>query len=108
MTRLAVRVVLAALLVIPGWGLALPAGAAYDPSNEWQGLPAGEGRETVYFNGIACHSTAVVQQQRINETVWRRTLTTMVDEMGMPRLTDDEETLLIDYLLEHFGQDVPR
>jgi hypothetical protein len=51
---------------------------------------------------------AIVQQQRMNETVWQRTLTRMVDEMGMPALPEDEHKLVIDYLVEHFGQDVPR
>lgn len=108
MARQAIGAVFAILLVVAGWGLAPPAGAAYDPSDEWQGLPAGEGRETVYFNCVACHSTAIIQQQRMSETVWLRTLTTMVDEMGMPALPGDEEALVLDYLVEHFGQDVAR
>jgi hypothetical protein len=108
MGRTLAVVVLFGLLVVAGRGLAPPAGATYDPSDEWQGLPEGEGREEVYFNCVACHSMAIVQQQRMNETVWQRTLTRMVDEMGMPALPEDEHELVIDYLVEHFGQDVPR
>ena len=108
MGRATFLALLLALLGIAGHGLSPPAGATYDPSDEWQGLPEGEGRDDVYFNCIACHSTAIVQQQRMSETVWQRTLTTMVDEMGMPALTEDEHQRVIDYLVEHFGQDVPR
>ena len=108
MDRALAIVVLLGSLAVAGRGLAPPAGAAYDPSDEWQGLPEGEGREEVYFNCIACHSTAIVQQQRMNQTVWQRTLTRMVEEMGMPALPEDEHELVIEYLVEHFGQDVPR
>lgn len=99
-----ILVVLAAL----AGSLAAPAGAAYDPDDEWQGLPEGEGRETLYFNCIACHSTAIIQQQRLNERVWDDVLQWMITDMGWPEPPEEDYQLILDYLVEHFGQDVPR
>ena len=108
MRRVAIVLGLLALGGLAGWGLTAPAGAAYDPSDEWQGLPADEGREAVYFGCIACHSTAIIQQQRMTEGYWKLTLDRMVDEMGMPELPADEYDLVLDYLVTHFGADSPR
>ena len=106
------RAIVAALLLgiagAAGPGLLPPAGAAYDPTDEWQGLPEGDGREAVYFNCIACHSTAIIQQQRMTEGYWKYTLERMVEDMGMPTLAADEFDLVLAYLIEHFGADVPR
>lgn len=99
---------LVAGIALAGWGLVPPAGAAYDPADAWQGLPEGEGREEVFYNCVACHSMAIVMQQRLSEGYWRYTLERMVDDMGMPALPDDEYDLVLDYLVAYFGTDVPR
>jgi hypothetical protein len=98
-----------------GWGQLPPATAAgeitlaaYDPADEWQGLPEGDGREPVYFNCIACHSTAIIQQQGMTEGYWKITLERMVDEMGMPELAEDEYDLVLDYLVSNFGPNASR
>lgn len=98
---------LAALLLL-GRGFLAPAGAQYDPSDEWEGLPPGEGREEVFYNCIACHSTAIVQQQRLDSRTWREVLDWMEEEMGMPELPEEERALALDYLVTHFGRDSPR
>lgn len=99
---------LLALVAGAGWGLLAPAFAAYDPDDEWQGLPEGEGQEELYFNCIACHSTAIIQQQRLNRRVWDDILVWMIDDMGWPAPPEAEYDLILDYLVEHFGQDAPR
>jgi cytochrome c len=91
-----------------GWALTAPAGARYDPNDEWQGLPKGKGREAVFYNCVACHSMAIIQQQRLNRRVWSEVLQWMIDEVRMPKPSDQDYQLILDYLVEHFGQDVPR
>lgn len=99
---------LAATIVLAGWGLPAPAGAQYDPQDEWQGLPEGEGREEVFYNCVACHSMAIVMQQRLSERVWDDVLDWMVAQMGMPEPDPELRQTILEYLVEHFGQDVPR
>lgn len=91
-----------------GEAMLAPAGARYDPNDEWQGLPKGKGREAVFYNCVACHSMAIIQQQRLNRQVWNDVLRWMIDEVGMPKPSEKDYRLILDYLVEHFGQDVPR
>jgi hypothetical protein len=100
---------LGAVLLHGGWGLAAPAFAQqYDPTDEWQGLPEGEGREEVFFTCVACHSMGTIIQQRLSRRWWEITIERMVDDMGMPEPEEDELELILDYLEEHLGQDAPR
>jgi cytochrome c len=108
MRAVAVGLATATIVMGIGWGLIAPADAAYEPSDEWQGLPPGDGRETLCLNCIACHSTAVIQQQRLNRRVWNDVLQRMLEDMGWSAPSDDDYALILDYLVEHFGQDVPR
>ena len=106
--RAAVAAACAVLVFLAGWGLMAPAGARYDANDQWQGLPAGKGREEVFYNCVACHTTAIVQQQRLNRDVWSEVLQRMEGEMRMPKLSEQDRKLVLDYLAEHFGQDVGR
>lgn len=99
---------IAAAVAVSGAGLLAPAGALYDPDDEWEGLPEAKGREEVYFNCIACHSTAIIQQQRFSGRVWNEVLDWMVEEQGMHELDEQDRDLIIAYLVEHFGPDSPR
>lgn len=108
MRRVATAATILAVVLLLGRGLMAPAGAQWDPSDEWEGLPEGEGREEVFYNCIACHSSAIVQQQRLDRRTWDEVLVWMVDDMGMPEMPEDEHELVLDYLVEHFGRDVPR
>jgi hypothetical protein len=100
---------LAALILFGGWGLvALAASPRYDPADEWQGLPAGEGREEVFYTCVACHSMATVMQQRLSRRWWEITTDRMIDDMGMIEPEPEERDLILDYLEEHFGPDSPR
>ena len=72
---------------------------------DWAGLPSGPGREEGFYLCQACHSLAIVKQQGLSREDWDETLIWMVEEQGMPELDESEETLLLDYLAEHFGPD---
>jgi hypothetical protein len=53
----------------------------------------------------ACHTLERVRQQRLGKEEWRHLIAGMLSE-GVP-LTDDETSLLVDYLAENFGLENP-
>ena len=53
----------------------------------------------------ACHTLERVREQRLGKEEWRHLIAGMLSE-GVP-LTDDEITLLVDYLAENFGPENP-
>lgn len=71
-------------------------------------LPPGPGRDEVEYTCSACHSLAIVKQQRLSRAVWDGLLVWMVEEQGMPDPDADERSLILDYLAEHFSPDTPR
>lgn len=76
---------------------------ASDTVAEWNGLPAGPGREAVYGLCGACHSLMIVKQQGLNRDAWEETLVWMVEEQGMPELDADSWNQVLDYLAAHYG-----
>lgn len=54
----------------------------------------------------ACHTLDRVRAQRLNKDEWRHLIAGMLSE-GVP-LTDDETTLLVDYLAANFGPENPQ
>jgi mono/diheme cytochrome c family protein len=53
----------------------------------------------------ACHTLERVRVQRLGKEEWRHLIAGMLSE-GVP-LTDEETSLLVDYLAENFGPDKP-
>ena len=53
----------------------------------------------------ACHTLERVRSQRLGKEEWRHLIAGMLSE-GVP-LTDEETTLLVDYLAENFGPEKP-
>ncbi len=80
--------------------------AATQPAREqdWQGLPAGPGREEVFYACNSCHSLMLVKQQGMSRESWDETLEWMVEEQGMAEIEDAAtRDLILDYLSTHFG-----
>ena len=75
---------------------------------DFAGLPAGPGREEVFYNCSACHSLLMVTQQRLARDIWDETLTWMVDEQDMPELEADEREIILDYLATFLSATTPR
>jgi len=71
-------------------------------------LPAGSGREEVCTYCLACHSLAIVTQQRLSERVWDDVLVWMVEEQAMPMIPAKERDLILHYLVNWFGVDALR
>jgi mono/diheme cytochrome c family protein len=53
----------------------------------------------------ACHTLERVREQRLGKEEWRHLIAGMLSE-GVP-LTDEEISLLVDYLAENFGPENP-
>jgi hypothetical protein len=58
-------------------------------------------RQLVLEACTACHTLDRVKSQRLTSEEWRQTIAGMLSE-GVP-LTDDEVTLVVDYLARNFG-----
>ncbi len=72
---------------------------------DWQGLPAGSGREEVFYTCQACHSLRTVTQQGLSRDSWEETLHWMVEEQGMAEPDSDELELMLGYLSTYYGID---
>ena len=80
--------------------------SAGDDPEKWQGLPAGTGREDVFYRCKACHSLMIVKQQGLDRDSWDELLVWMVDENGMPPINDEAaRNRVLDYLSTHYGRD---
>ncbi len=75
---------------------------------DWQGLPAGPGREEVFYVCQACHSLAIVKQQGLGRDSWDETLVWMAEEQEMEPLAPEDRNLVLDYLATHYGTDSTR
>ncbi len=51
----------------------------------------------------ACHSLQLVESQRLDRSNWEWVMSDMIDEYGGSWITEEEERVLVDYLVEHFG-----
>ncbi len=77
----------------------------FNPADDYWGLPRSEGIETVAGYCSACHSLAIVMQQRQTQDGWNYLLNWMVEKQGMAPLPDDMRAEIISYLSREFGQE---
>jgi hypothetical protein len=68
------------------------------------GWPAGPGQAETGELCDSCHSLAIVKQQRLSREPWDKMLTWMVEKQGMAAQSPERRTLMLDYLVQHFGQ----
>lgn len=85
---------------------ATPAAAQAAP--DINDLPAGPGREEVFYNCYTCHSFRIIKQQRLPEAVWDELMDWMVEKHGMPPLNPEDRKAVVSYLTKNFGPQVPR
>jgi cytochrome c len=83
----------------PGGG-AITVTATQDFGANW---PAGPGQAEAGVLCNSCHSLAIVTQQRLSRDNWDKLLVWMVEEQGMAAQSPERRTLILDYLVEHFG-----
>ncbi|WP_254368176.1 hypothetical protein [Paracoccus sp. Z118] len=75
------------------------------PNPELGGLPDGPGAEETYYQCVACHSTAIIRQQRVTDARWDYLWRWMIEDQGM--IPPDEETaeIIMSYLKQHFSSE---
>ena len=81
------------------------AGAGFDPSDDYGGLPRSPGFEDVAAHCSACHSLALVMQQRQNERGWNVVIDRMIAPQGMPEPETPTRAVLIAYLTREYGRE---
>ena len=79
---------------------AAAAAPAPDFGADW---PEGPGQVETGRLCSACHSLAIVKQQRLSRSTWDGLLDWMIEEQGMAAQPPERRALLLDYLEAHFG-----
>lgn len=75
------------------------------PNPEFGDLPDGVGAEETYYQCIACHSTAIIRQQRLTDARWDYLWTWMVEEQGMYDAEQETKDVVMTYLKTHFSSE---
>ena len=61
-------------------------------------LPNGPNRKVVEETCTACHSAAIILQNRMNRTRWDETITWMQEKQGLMALSPQARKQILDYL----------
>lgn len=86
----------------PAASTATPTALAPELDPELGNLPVGPGAEDTYYQCVACHSTAIIRQQRLTDARWDYLWTWMIEEQGMYEPDDETRDLILIYLKTHF------
>lgn len=115
---------LAALAALGAWGTGAGAAGPYDPmarpanpmvpggpapgpdaepNPDFGNLPDTPGMEDTYYLCSACHSVAIIRQQRLSDARWDYLWTWMIEEQGMPEQDPETKETILSYLKRHFS-----
>ena len=74
------------------------------------GLPdrLAEGKERFETHCGTCHSLALPKSQRLNRANWEWVIDDMVNQYGAEWLTEEDQALILDYLVHAYGPEEPR
>ena len=75
------------------------------PNPELGDLPDGPGAEETYYQCVACHSTAIIRQQRVTDARWDYLWNWMVEAQGMVEPDDETKDVILGYLKQHFSSE---
>lgn len=85
---------------------ALPGAAPAPAGNPDLGnLPDGPGAEDTYYQCVACHSTAIIRQQRLTDARWDYLWDWMVEKQGMTPAEPEVREAILTYLKTHFSSE---
>ena len=73
------------------------------PNPELGNLPDGPGAEETFYQCVACHSTAIIRQQRVTDARWDYLWNWMVEAQGMVEPDDKTKDVILGYLKQHFS-----
>ena len=76
-----------------------------EPNPDFGDLPDGVGADETFYQCIACHSTAIIRQQRLSDARWDYLWTWMVEEQGMYEPDDEIKEEILTYLKTHFSSE---
>lgn len=77
--------------------------AALNP--EFENLPDTAGVEDTYYMCTACHSAAIIKQQRISDARWDYLWDWMIEDQGMADPGEEMKQTILAYLKEHFSSE---
>lgn len=80
------------------------AAPVFDPADDFGGLPRTPGFEDVAAHCSACHSLALVMQQRQNAAGWSAVIDRMITRQGMPEPDPATRAALTAYLAREYGR----
>lgn len=83
---------------------AVAADIRFDPTDDYWGLPRSDGVDLVAGYCGACHSLAIVMQQRQSAGGWNYLLNWMEEKQGMAPLASDDRAAILTYLTREFGE----
>ena len=75
------------------------------PNPELGDLPDGPGAEETYYQCTACHSTAIIRQQRVTDARWDYLWQWMVDAQGMVEPDAETKDVILAYLKQQFSSE---
>ena len=75
------------------------------PNPELGDLPDGPGAEETYYQCVACHSTAIIRQQRVTDARWDYLWQWMVEAQGMVEPDEETKRVILAYLKQHFSSE---
>jgi len=90
-------------VVAPAHDVAAPISAGDLDPPEVMGLAAGAGRGLVIAHCTACHSTALVTQNRMSRARWDDTITWMQETQNLWPIPAAQRSRLLDYLAKTQG-----
>ncbi|TNF18074.1 MAG: cytochrome C-552 [Rhodobacteraceae bacterium] len=91
--------------LLPGASVPSPGASDVELDPELGNLPVGPGAEDTYYQCVACHSTAIIKQQRLSDERWDYLWTWMVEDQGMYEPDEEEKELILTYLKTHFSSE---
>lgn len=72
---------------------------------DFDNLPDTPGVEETYYSCSACHSMAIIKQQRLSDARWEYLWNWMVEEQGMFEPDAETKEIILDYLTTHFSSE---
>lgn len=70
---------------------------------EYGNLPDTPGVEDTFYLCSACHSLAIIKQQRVPPSRWDYLWNWMIEKQGMPEQDPGTKELILSYLKRHFS-----
>lgn len=70
---------------------------------ELAGLPDAPGAEETFYLCSACHSIALVKQQRLSDKRWDYLWNWMIEEQDMPEQDEETRKAVLGYLKKYFS-----